>query len=690
LIYLENTPLQEAIERWTDKLIRSGVSKPLEGETIKTIDSLGRITAEAVFAKISSPFYHSSAMDGYAVRSVDTFGASERTPKQLKIPQQAVYISTGDPLPEGFDAVIMIEDVNLLRSQKSENPPLPPFSKGGMEGFDSELIEIIKPATPWQHIRTVGEDIVVTELILPENHKIRAIDIGAILAGGLTEINVRKKPKVVIIPTGDELVEPGKSLRKGNIIESNSQILSGLVTEWGGEPVRFEIVPDDVEELKKMVLEAIQIGDLIVINAGASAGKKDFTATVIRELGEIILHGLSIKPGKPTILGWINNKPVLGIPGYPVSAYITFELFAKPIIHIWQGIEMEKPEIISAKLSRQVASTLGMEEFLRVKVGKVGENIIASPVSRGAGILMSIVRADGFVRIPAMNEGIGAGTEVKVELIRHKSNISNTIVCIGSHDNTLDILANLLKKKYPKFSLSSSHVGSMGGLIALKRGEAHIAGTHLLDEETGEYNVPFIKRLFNENKSGETPDLPYLRSYSPVGQASRLSTEEFSDEKIILVSLVYRQQGLLVLKGNPKNIKGFEDLLRDDITFINRQRGSGTRLLTDKYLRELGIDSWKIKGYEKEEFTHMGVASAVLSGIADTGLGILAAAKALGLDFIPVAKERYDIAVPERFYELDMIQKLLEIIRTDSEFKNTIVNLGGYDVTDMGKVIYVG
>ncbi|MBI4699048.1 MAG: molybdopterin biosynthesis protein, partial [Nitrospirae bacterium] len=306
------------------------------------------------------------------------------------------------------------------------------------------------------------------------------------------------------------------------------------------------------------------------------------------------------------ILGWINNKPVLGVPGYPVSAYITYDLFAKPIISMWQGIEMKRPEIMKAKLSRQVASTLGVEEFLRVKVGKVGDNFIASPVSRGAGIIMSLVRADGFVRIPAMSEGLGAGAEVEVKLLRDREEISNTIVCIGSHDNALDILANFLKKKYPKYSLSSAHVGSMGGLIALKRGEAHIAGTHLLDEKTGEYNISYIKQL-----------LP--------------------GDKIILINLIYRQQGLLVLKGNPKNIKGFEDLSREDITFINRQSGSGTRLLTDKYLKELKIEPRNIKGYDKEEFTHMGVASAVLSGVADTGLGILAASKALGLDFIHVA-----------------------------------------------------
>ena len=652
-IYLESTPLHEALTKWIKKLDSEGFMRPLTGDTINAIDSLGRITAEAVIAKISSPFYHSSAMDGYAVRFTDTFGASERTPKKLKIDEQAVYVDTGDPMPEGFNAVIMIEDVNIVGSQQSAVGSQVTGVK------NQEYIEIISPVTPWQHVRVIGEDIVATELILPENQKIQPVDIGAMLAGGHVEVKVRRKPKVVIIPTGSEIVEPGSELKKGDIIEYNSRILSSLVSEWGGESVRFRIIPDRLEDLKKAILDAHSIGDLIVVNAGASAGSEDFTAKAIKELGDVILHGVNIKPGKPVILGWIKGKPVLGIPGYPVSAYITFNLFAKPLIYRWQGLEIREPEILKANISRQVASTLGQEEFLRVKVGKVGDNFIATPVSRGAGLLMSLVRADGFVRIPAMSEGIGAGTEIDVELMRSKSDIENTIVCIGSHDNTLDLLANILKKRHPKFSLSSAHVGSMGGLISLKRGEAHLSGTHLLDEETGEYNVPFIKKL-----------LP--------------------DRDILLVNLVYREQGLLVLKGNPKNIKGFEDLTRSDVIFVNRQSGAGTRLLTDKCLRELGITPKDVKGYEREEYTHMGVASAVLTGVADTGLAILASARALNLDFIPVAKERYDLAIPRTFFETEMLQHLIKIIREDIEFQDTVIRLGGYDISDMGKVMYEG
>jgi molybdopterin molybdotransferase/putative molybdopterin biosynthesis protein len=656
-IYLESVSLHEALTRWLDKLNSEGVLRPLSGEEIGVKDSLGRVTAEAVAAKISSPFYHSSAMDGYAVRFAETFGASERNPKKLKIGEQALYVDTGDPVPEGFNAVIMIEDVNIIKGKQS--PPLNSTLKdeGEEKGADFEYIEIISPATPWQHVRVIGEDIVATELILPENQAIRPVDMGAMLAGGHVEILVRRRPKIVIIPTGTEIVEPGSTLKKGDIIEFNSRILGGLVSEWGGDPVRFGIVPDNLEELKQALLDAHGVGDMVVINAGASAGSEDFTARAIRDLGEVVLHGVNIKPGKPIVLGWVKGKPVLGIPGYPVSAFITFTLFAKPVIYKWQGIEIEETEMLKAKISRQVSSALGQEEFLRVKLGKVDDHFIATPVTRGAGVLMSLVRADGFLRIPAMSEGVGAGSEIEVELLRTKSDIENTIVCIGSHDNALDLLANILKKRFPRYSLSSAHVGSMGGLMALKRGEAHVAGTHLLDEGTGEYNISFVRRFL-------------------------------ADKGVLLINLVYREQGLLVPEGNPKNIRGFEDLTRDDIVFVNRQSGAGTRLLTDKCLRELGINSADVKGYDREEYTHMGVASAVLTGVADTGLAILASARALGLDFIPVARERYDLAIPKRFLKIDMIENLLKIIREDGEFRETVAGLGGYDISDMGKMMY--
>jgi putative molybdopterin biosynthesis protein len=633
--YLDNQPLADAIQKYHEALKAANIGGPLAGERIPISDAMGRVTSEAVIAKISSPFYHSAAMDGVAVRFVDTLGATETRPKRLSVPGQALFIDTGDPMPDDHDAVIMIEDAEKISETE---------------------IEILKPATPWQHVRLVGEDIVATEMIISENHVVRPVDMAAMLASGHTEVSVRRKPVVSIIPTGTELVEPGGKLKKGDIIDFNSTMLSAMAVECGAHAVRRSIVKDDATLLRNTITEALSGSDIVVINAGSSAGREDFTVDVIAELGDVFVHGVSIKPGKPVILGIVRGKPVIGIPGYPVSAVLTFALFVKPLLYALQGLKSPQPDTITAKLSRQVASALGQEEFIRVKLGSVSGKLIATPVTRGAGALMSLVRADGIIRIPARIEGFAAGQEVAVELLRPGRDVESTIVCIGSHDNALDVLANYLKKKHPGLTLSSAHVGSMGGLLALKRGEAHFAGTHLLDEETHEYNVSYIKKLI-------------------------------PDKRVVLVNLVYREQGLLVQKGNPKGIKGFEDLARRDVVFVNRQAGAGTRLLTDMHLKKLWIDPGSVNGYDREEYTHMAVAAAVLSGVADTGLAVLSAARALGLDFILVAKERYDLAIPREFYDSPMLQALLGIIREDRDFRGQIIGMGGYDVNEMGRVI---
>ncbi len=472
--YLDNEPLADAIRKYQEALKTAVLGGSLGGERIQVGDALGRVTSEAVIAKISSPFYHSAAMDGYAVRFIDTFGAAETRPKRLTVPTQAVAIDTGDPLPDEFNAVIMIEDVEKVS--------------------DSE-IEILKPSTPWQHVRLVGEDIVATELIISENHVVRPVDMAAMIASGHTSVMLRPRPVVSIIPTGTELVDPGSLPKKGDIIDFNSTMLSAMASECGAHAIRKNIVKDDAALLRKTILAALADSDIVVINAGSSAGREDFTSDVIADLGKVVVHGVAIKPGKPVILGIVNGKPVVGIPGYPVSAALTFNLFVKPLIYALLGTMPPNPGTITAKLSRQVASSLGQEEFIRVKLGSVAGNLIATPVTRGAGALMSLVRADGIIRVPASSEGIASNHEVTVELLRSSHDIENTIVCIGSHDNVLDVLANFLKKKHPEFSFSSAHVGSMGGLLALKRREAHLAGTHLLDEETGEYNVSYIKKM---------------------------------------------------------------------------------------------------------------------------------------------------------------------------------------------------
>ena len=635
-IYIDNMNLDEAQNLWKQSLSESGCLNPMASETISVDESLGRITAEPVFAHLSSPFYNASAMDGIAVRFKDTIGSSETAPVRLSSGSQFEYVNTGNALPAHFDAVIMIEDVQPV---------------------DDNTVEIIAPVTPWKHVRTIGEDIVATELILPDGHLIRPIDLGAMLATGLTQVTVRKKPACVVIPTGTELTQPGSPLKPGNIIEFNSRVLAGYLREWGIQTDRSPIVSDSKESLREAIADGAAKYDFVIINAGASAGSKDYTAQVLAKLGEVVLHGVNIKPGKPVILAIVNGKPVIGLPGYTVSAVITLHLFVKDLVDALLGTVSKPSRFIEASLSRPLASRLGVEEFIRVKLGKVGKTLMASPASRGAGAVMSLVQADGFLTVPSNSEGIGAGEKVNIELLRAEHEIENTLVFIGSHDNILDVLANMLHRLRPVCRLSSAHVGSMGGIMAIKRGEAHLAGTHLLDEKTGEYNISFIKK--------------YLAAVP-----------------LQLINLAYRDQGLLVPKGNPKGITGFEDLTRQDVRFINRQRGAGTRLLTDMHLKQLDIDPDRVIGYDKEEYTHMNVASAIASNNADSGLAIRAAAVALDLDFIPVAQERYDIILPMEHLDDPKVRAFLQTIRENDAFRQTVESLSGYDLRHCGRIMY--
>jgi putative molybdopterin biosynthesis protein len=635
-IYIDNMDLEEALKLWEHTLDAAGCSKPMPVETVPVDQALGRITAEPVFARLSSPFYNAAAMDGIGVRFQDTIGAAEASPVRLRQHAQYEWVNTGNVLPDKFNAVIMVEDIQPI---------------------DDSTVEIIAPVTPWKHVRTIGEDIVTTELILPDGHRIRPIDQGALLATGLTDLKVRKIPAAMVIPTGTELVQPGESMQPGNIIEFNSRVLAGYLNEWGLQADRHSIVDDRPDALKEAILSAVAGYDIIIVNAGASAGSRDHTAGVIRELGEIVLHGVNIRPGKPVILGIVHGKPVIGLPGYTISAVITLNLFVRALADSLLGAQSPPPALLEATLARPLSSRLGVEEFIRVKLGKVGDVMMATPASRGAGAVMSLVQADGFLRVPANSEGLGTGEKVQIELLRAEHEIQNTLVFIGSHDNILDVLANLLHRLRPVCRLSSAHVGSLGGIMAIRRGEAHLAGTHLLDEETGEYNISYIKKYLPE-----------------MG--------------LQLINLTYREQGLLVSRGNPLNIRGFTDLARREVRFINRQRGAGTRLLTDMHLKRLGINPDQVNGYEREEYTHMNVASAIVSKSADTGLAIRAAAVALDLDFIPVAEERYDLILPKKFLHDPKVVALLQTIRENKEFRQTVANLGGYDLRDCGRVMY--
>lgn len=609
-------------------------------EEVQSIDAVDRILAGPVFAQISSPNFHAAAMDGIAVKAAVTFGANEANPKVLTVGKEARFINTGHVMPENTDAVIMIEHIQIL---------------------DKDRVEIESPAFPWQNVRKMGEDIVATELLFPRNHKITPYSLGALLSAGVFHVVVRKKPKILIIPTGSELVEwhetDAGQLKAGQVIETNSYVLGKMAVAAGAEVLRHEKIMDDENRIKTAVENALSDDtDMILILGGSSAGSEDYAKPVIESLGQVLVHGVTIMPGKPVIIGKAGGKPVFGVPGYPVSAIIVFEQFVRPVIFNMLGQTDDPRPVVAVKPTRKIASRLGTEEFLRVKLGRVGDRYVATPLPRGAGSITTLTEADGIIRIPNHVEGLKDGEPVSAELLRPLSSIQNTIVVVGSHDNSLDILADEIRSRHDGITLSSSHVGSMGGLMAVKRNLCHVAGTHMLDTDTGTYNISYIERYL--------PDTP-----------------------VCLVNLVLRDQGFIVSKNNPKNITGIEDLCRDDVRFINRQAGSGTRILLDYKLAQTGISPDSIDGYRNDEFTHMSVAVAVLSGAADVGLGIYAAAKALDLDFIPLVTEQYDLIIPEFFFHTPNIQILIETIQSRA-FKSRVLALGGYHTQNTGNIVW--
>ncbi len=634
-IYLRMKSVDEAREIF---LSRFDLDNMLPPEEIRTVTARGRVTAAPVWAKRSSPAIHQAAMDGFAVKAADTFGATPDNPRRLHAGQEAFPVNTGHPMPPQTDAVVIVENV-----------PDP----------EADPLQIEAPVFPWQNVRRVGEDLVAGEMVLPEGTEITPWAQGALLAAGVTRVPVRRLPRVIIIPTGAELVpaaELDKELPSHRLPEFNSVILAGLVAEAGGLAETWGIVPDKVEELTETLKEALAQADLVIINAGSSAGSADYTYQAAANLGEVLVHGASMMPGKPTLLAVVDGKPVIGNPGYPVSSVLSFEQFVAPLIAGLAGKILPPRPKLEVYPSQNLPSKPGLTEFIRVTLGRVGDKVIATPLPRGAGIITSLVKADGLLVVPAQSEGLEENRPFPAELLVSPESIEGTLVALGSHDNTLDLLATLLHKRDARLRLSSGHVGSQGGLMALAQGRAHFGGSHLFDPETNTYNVTYIKR--------------YL-----------------SNMPLKLINLAWREQGLMVAPGNPKNIQTIQDLTRPGVRFINRQRGAGTRLLLDYLLKESGLAPAMVQGYGREEYTHMAVAVNVFSGTADVGLGILAAARALGLDFIPLMPERYDLVAPEATFHDARFQILLEVIRSQ-EFREAAVALGGYDLRDCGWIVW--
>jgi len=619
------TPLDEALDKYTRTLLSCGMNP--QTECISVANSAGYITGKPVYAKICAPHYNACAMDGIATLSSITVGASENNPVLLT-QEQFVRVDTGDLLPEKFDCVVMVEDCE----------------------FENNSVMITAPSTPWKHVRVIGEDVCAGEMILTSHSQITPSALGVLIAAGVTEIYVVKKPVVGFIPTGDEIVSPVPNPKPGEILEFNSAIISAMLTGWGAEPVIYPIVRDNKKLIIDALKKALKECDIILLGAGASKGREDYSAAAIAEVAKISTQGIAMKPGKPTILAYKENKPVIGMPGYPVSGIIVMEQIVQPLLNYLACRIPPEDKYSQATLIRPISSSPGFHEFTRVKLGYVKDTTVAAPISGGSGVVTSFMKADGIVEVPLGVDGYKSGDIVKVRLLKNEDELKKSIVVIGSHDPLLDEINDMLCKQ-GMYLISSTNTGSMQGIYAVKKGEAHIAGLHLLDEKTGEYNKSFVKKNFPEGG-------------------------------VKLINLVKRKQGLLVKKGNPKGIKSVSDLTKKEVRFVNRQKGSGTRILFDYLCCKEKVDTSLIYGYETEVCTHASIAAMVVSGTVDSGLGIYMASNMYDLDFLHICDESYDLLIADHAMELPSVKALLDVIASE-EFKKRVNELGGYIINQV-------
>jgi putative molybdopterin biosynthesis protein len=630
--FIRDVPAAQALAAWRAACAAAGCPERVEAVCLPLEEAVGRVTAEPVWATRSSPPFDAAAMDGIAVRAADTVGASDTAPVLLD-PGAYVVVDTGDPLPDGFDAVVMREEVH----------------------YEDDRAELRAAVPPYEHVRSIGEDVSATELLLPAGHRLRAVDVAAAAAAGASGVVVHRAPVVAVLPTGDEVRPIGSDTGPGEILDTNSLMLAEQAREAGCEAVRLDIERDDPDAIAAVVREAVARADLVIVVAGSSAGRDDYTATVVERLGTLAVHGVAVRPGHPVVLGAVDATPVLGAPGYPVSAALTFDIFAAPLLAELEGaMPAERPRA-RARLARKLASPMGMDDWVRVRLGRVGDGLVATPLPRGAGVLTSLVRADGLLVVPAGLEGHHAGEDVEVALLRGVAAIDRTIVAIGSHDLVLDLAASELRSADPGVTLASSNVGSLGGLVALRDGLCHLAGSHLLDPATGEYTLPYVDRVL-------------------------------AGRDVAVVRLVHRDQGLIVARGNPLGLGGIPDLARPGLRYVNRQRGAGTRVLLDHELSLAGIAPDEVGGYAREEHTHLAVAAAIAAGRADSGLGVLAAARAFGLDFVPVTREPYDLVLDAAGLDDAVLAPLWELLASE-RFREQVVALGGYGTEETGRRI---
>ncbi len=639
--FLEVVDRDTAMQRFVSALRM----QPLGIETVSLPCSRGRILAKDVRAEVDVPAFDRSNVDGFAVKSADTFGANDETVRQLRLNDEilspgcvpcclveswtATIIATGGMLPRGADAVVMVEHTELV------------------EGSGPELL-IRRPVTAGQNITFAGTDIARGETVLRAGTRLTSREMGVLAAIGNAHVAVFRRPRVAILSTGDEIIAPGSPSRPGAVFDSNGPTLAAAVEELGGEAVCLGIVPDDLELLAAALRSALEC-DAVLLSGGTSKGAGDLSYRVVRDLRDpgIVAHGVALKPGKPICLAATNGKPVVILPGFPTSALFTFHEFVAPVMRAFAGLPAEQRESVSATLPLRVNSERGRTEFLLVSLVQSEAGLAAYPMGKGSGSVTTFSQADGFITIGQHTEQVEVGSNVEVTLLGHEIRPADLVV-IGSHCVGLDLLLSELHGR--GWLTKALFVGSQGGLTAAKRGECDIAGIHLLDPATNEYNRPFL-----------SDDLKLLTGYRR------------------MQGIVHRSGDVRFSGRNP--IDAVFAVLQDShCTMVNRNAGSGTRILIDQLLAEPAIASLlppnqRPPGYAIQAKSHNAVAAAVAQGRADWGVAIDTVARMYGLDFLPIKHEHYDFVIPKSRWDRPAVTAFRELL-ADEQIRKKLLALG--------------
>ncbi len=624
-------------------------SRRLDVEEVELHHALGRVLAEDVLAHSDYPPFDRSEVDGFAVRSSDIEGADEDRPAKLRVlgsvrigeepvyvvePGTCVGVATGSMIPRGADAVVPVEYTKSV----------------------GDHVYVYRSVAPGDNVATAGSDVLSGDVVVSEGTLLGPAELVTLAGSGVARVKVYRRLRVGVVSVGDELVEPGKNLRPGAVYDANSYYLEAALREMGAEVVFYGIVGDREDALRDVLRRAIEECDVVLTSGGTSAGVEDITYRVVESLGRpgIVVHGLKVRPGKPTFIALIGDRLLLGLPGFPLSMMMVFNILAKPLLAALMGLR-ENPFAYSeeAVLAERVIGYLGVDRMVPVVLKRRPGGVVAYPIGYRSGSVNVLQLADGFVRIRAGAPYVEAGT--KVSVYRFSSRRAPDLLVMGSHDylfgDALRVIGRSLSVKYVV-------VGSLAGLDSVAKGVADAAGVHILDRETGTYNEAAVRRL----------------GYG---------------DRVALVAGYLREVGLVTLKGNPKRIESLRDLLRDDVVFVNRSRYTGTRVLVDSILediaRELGVPFEKlvgrIRGYYYEAKTHSGVAISVLTGRADVGVTLRYVAEKYGLEFIPLAHERFDVAVGLDALDTPGVRHLVDYLKSE-EFRRLASAYPGYRVLD--------